>query len=144
MSTAADLARARHEQALADLARAEAALAAAVDAAGIRVRPPRARVSADPDAVVFTVPWSFADVVDSRAVEAAVEADQYGPLGKLYSRYRRCQNAERKANRALLLARTAPTAEPAPKPKRRASKRRVGFCSYVRTKWDEEREGLAA
>jgi hypothetical protein len=135
MSTAADLARARHEQALADLARAEAALAAAVAAAGIQLRPIRAKVSNEPDSPVFTLPL---EGFEWRTIEAAAEDHRNNALASAWSTWKRAQNATSKARRALLLAQTAPAQEPAPKPAKRPARRKVGFLSYARTLLAEE------
>jgi hypothetical protein len=135
MTTPTALAIARHEQARVDLALAEAALAAAVDRAGIRLRPIRVHAASEPDAPVLVLPLPG---LDWRAVEAIAEADMYGPMGRAWSAWKRAQRTETKARRALLLAQTAPAQEPAPKPAKRPTRRKVGFLSYARTLLAEE------
>jgi hypothetical protein len=116
MTTPLALAEARHQQALAILAEAEAELLAAM----LAVEP------------------GFNDTVEAmrdRRWEARIEGSRpFWELARAYAAYRRAQRAESKAARAVCLAKwaavpTAPSAPPAPR--RRKAKRKTTFAAYL-------------
>jgi hypothetical protein len=131
MTTQVDAAQARHQQAIATLAAAEAELLAAMRA----IEP------------AFT---GMVEAMRDRRWESRLEGPRpLWELSQAYGAYRRAQRQEAKARLAALRAQAppAPAQTPAPKPARRVrntKSKKVAFVDHARVLLAEEAARVAA